>query len=329
MDWHNFYLGFFLWLTSSSLLLTFVKGNASRFSHQANKQKKVEGNNSSISSSNNQSRIEELEKQLQTTTTALNLAQSHIEELQGKLNLTNSKLEESEHKYSRSQQELQNKTIDFHRQIEVLKQELKNNINQIEEKENKYNQSLQKWQNQTNTFHEQVEALQEELQITSDQLELTQNKYFNSQQDFEEQATNYQDKIDILEAKNKKLINKLEKLPIQLQSSWQKESINLLQELLISYPTAKLMVELKHNLPSKNILALLKPLELLLQKWGIETIGQPWKKVPYNPNIHDCGEEDISQGELVYIRWVGYYQGDRVLLPAKVSRKLPGQNRVR
>jgi hypothetical protein len=329
MDWHNFYLGFFLWLTSSGLLLSFFKGNASGFANKTNNQNKLEGNNSSISSPNNQSRIEELEKQLETTTTALNLAQSQIQELEGKLNLTNRKLEESEGNYSRSQQKLQDKTMDFHRQIEVLKQELKNNINQIEDKENKYNQSLKQWQNQTNTFQEQIEALQEELQITSDQLELTQNKYFNSQQDFEEQATNYQDKIDILEAKNKKLLTKLEQLPIELQSNWQKESINLLQELLISYPTAKLMVELKHNLPSKNILALLKPLELLLQEWGIETIGKPWKKVPYNPNIHDCGEEDISQGELVYIRWVGYYQGDRVLLPAKVSRKLPGQNRIR
>ena len=207
----------------------------------------------------------------------------------------------------------------------MLKQELKDKINQIEEKENKYHRSQQQWQNKANTFQEQIEVLQEELQITSDQLELTQNKYFNSQQDFEEQATNYQDQIDILEVKNKKLITKLEQLPQQLEADWQKDSINLLQELLISYPTAKLMVELKHNLPSKNILALLKPLELLLQEWGIETIGQPWRKVAYNPNIHDCGEENISPGESVYVRWIGYYQGDRVLLPAKVSRKLPGQ----
>ena len=85
------------------------------------------------------------------------------------------------------------------------------------------------------------------------------------------------------------------------------------------------MVELRHNLPSKNIIALLKPLEQLLDQWGVEPIGQPWKKVPYNPNIHDCGDENITQGELVYIRWVGYYQGDKVLLPAKVSRRLPGQ----
>ena len=325
MDWHNFSLGFFLWLTSSGLLLTFFKSNAARFGSKNNNQGTTSVNNNLISSSYNQSRIQKLEQELEAKTTALNLANLKIKELQENLDLSNHKKEESEQKYSLSQQKIQEKTIDFQREIEILKEELKISNKQKEESENKYNLIQQKWQEKKSLFQTQVQALQEEIEITSDQLELTQNKYFNSKQDFEQQATNYQDKIAQLEFKNKRLNNKIEQLPKVLQGNWQKESIDLLQELLISYPTAKLMVELKHNLPPKNILALLKPLELLLEQWGVETIGQPWKKVPYNPNIHECGEENISQGELVYIRWVGYYQGDKVLLPAKVSRKLPGQ----
>jgi hypothetical protein len=322
MDWHNFSLGFFLWLTSSGLLLNFFKKSKdSRFRSQVNNPTNTDDNNNNLMST----RIEELEKQLDAKTNALNLANLKIQDLEKKVDLNNQKIAKSQQEYPISQQKLQEKTIELQRQIEILQEQLKTSNQEKEESEKKFDLIQQKWQERKSIFQAQVEALQEELQITSDQLELTQNKYFNSQQDFEQQATNYQDKIEQLELKNKKLTAKIEQLPKTLQGNWQQESIDLLQELLISYPTAKLMVELKHNLPSKNILALLKPLEQLLEKWDVETIGQPWKKVPYNPNIHDCGEENISEGELVYIRWVGYYQGDNILLPAKVSRKLPGQ----
>lgn len=324
MDWHNFSLGFFLWLTSSGLLLSFFKSNTSRFGNKVSNQNNT---NNLISGSYYQSQIKKLEQELENKTTSLNLANLKIQELQENLALNNHEKEESEQNNNLPQQELQEKIIDFQRQVEILKEQLTISHQQQEESENKYNLIKEKWQEKQNLFQAQVEALQAELEITSDQLELTQNKYFNYKQDFEQQVSNYQDKIEELEWKNKKLTNKIEKLPQVLQGHWQKESLNLLQELLISYPTAKLMVELKHNLPPKNILSLLKPLELLLEKWGVEAIGQPWKKVPYNPQIHDCGEEDITEGELVYIRWVGYSQGEQVLLPAKVSRKLPGQTR--
>ncbi len=319
MDWQNFYFGFFLWLTGSGILLTLFKNNSSSFSGQSkDEQKTPRLDQKNNFSTNNQKRIQQLEKQLEIQTNALNVAQSELEKLQTQLDsVSNSSAQDNRSSELR--------IIDLVRQIEVLQSELDTNAQQTQEQENKYERGQKKWQNQTATFSEQIEALQSELELTSDQLELTQNKYFNSQQDFEQQTTNYQERIDQLEAKNRSLVNKLEQLPTQLESNWQAESIELLNDLLISYPTAKLMVELKHNLPSKNIIALLKPLELLLQQWQIETIGQPWRKVTYNPNIHDCGEENISEGESVYVRWIGYYQGDRVLIPAKVSRKLPGQ----
>ena len=34
--------------------------------------------------------------------------------------------------------------------------------------------------------------------------------------------------------------------------------------------------------------------------------------------------EDIQPEELVYIRFVGYREGEQILCPAKVSRTLPG-----
>ena len=103
--------------------------------------------------------------------------------------------------------------------------------------------------------------------------------------------------------------------------------ITQLHSLLTSYPTVRAIVKTKPNLPAKNLVALFKPLDNLLANWGIETIGKPWEKAPYNPQLHQSDSQDIEEGELVYIRFIGYRQGDRILSPAKVSRTLPGKDK--
>ncbi len=105
---------------------------------------------------------------------------------------------------------------------------------------------------------------------------------------------------------------------------WQQDTFEQLQSLLINYPTARMMVKLKPNLPAQNLMILLKPLEDLWRNWNVKQIGKPWQKVAFNPQIHQPDSDDITEGEAVYIRFVGYRQGDRILLPAKVSRHLPG-----
>ena len=365
MDWHTFSLGFFLWLTSSGLLLTLAKKNSDR--KVTNKIDINESQNKLVSEPENRSLVDSLRSQLEEKMTALNSANRKISELEKQLNLTQNQLAKNQDQDTQLQKDWQEQNIHLKAQIDSLKKEIKagkqkvaekenkqtfsqkgwqekitdltskiNNLqeelilknNKLEQTEQKYQELQKKWQEKSINYKLQIEALQEELSLNSDQLELTQNKYFNSQQNFEQQATKYRDKIEILEYKSKKLTKQLETLPQKLEGNWQIESIAALQELLISYPTAKLMVELRHSVPAKNIIALLKPMEELLQKWGVETIGQPWKRVPYNPDIHDCGDEDVQTGQLVYIRWVGYHQGDRVLLPAKVSLKLPIKSRV-
>lgn len=170
---------------------------------------------------------------------------------------------------------------------------------------------------------EKNQALEEELQITSDRLESNEDKYLQCQQDFYNQVTELEDKIKNLEGKCEDLTEKLENLPSELINNWQQESFNLLQTLLANYPTAKSMIKLKPDLSAKNVINLLKPLDKLLAKWGIESIGKPWERVAFNPQIHYSNEENLTPNELVYIRFIGYSHGDNILLPAKVSRTLP------
>jgi hypothetical protein len=99
-------------------------------------------------------------------------------------------------------------------------------------------------------------------------------------------------------------------------------SFEQIQTLLTQYPSVRQMVETQPDLPARNILALLTSLENLLEFWECKPIGKPWKMVAYDPQLHQ-GDADIQSDESVYVRFVGYQKGDRILIPAKVSRTLP------
>lgn len=96
-----------------------------------------------------------------------------------------------------------------------------------------------------------------------------------------------------------------------------------LQTLLTNYCSVRAAVQVNPQLPASNIVSLFVPLDNLLASWGIEPLGQVWEQVPYNPQLHQADVNDIAEGELVFVRFVGYKNGSRILCPAKVSRTRP------
>lgn len=172
-----------------------------------------------------------------------------------------------------------------------------------------------------------IEALETQLQITIDRLEYNEDNSLKSQQESAKTIKNLNNEIEILEKKCQTLNEEIQTLPSQLITDWQKKSFELLQTLLANYPTAKVMVKLKPDFPGKNLMPLLAPLDKILSEWEIESIGKPWEKVAYNPLIHYTDEENLTPNETVYIRFVGYSQKGKILLPAKVNRTLPGQHK--
>ena len=120
-----------------------------------------------------------------------------------------------------------------------------------------------------------------------------------------------------------RLREELEAQSMLLKSDFRSEVFEQLQTLLTNYPTAREMAKIKPDLPAKNLISLFTSLENLLENWGYETIGKPWEKVSYNPQIHQADSDDIEVGESVYVRFVGYRDGDNILYPAKVSLNLP------
>jgi molecular chaperone GrpE (heat shock protein) len=116
----------------------------------------------------------------------------------------------------------------------------------------------------------------------------------------------------------------LQQQKAQLYADFQTDSFAQLQPLLTNYPSACKMAQVKPDLPARNLVALFTPLEALLEAWHIAPIGVVWEQVPFNARQHQPDIDAIAPGELVYVRFVGYCQSDRILCPAKVSRTLPG-----
>lgn len=101
---------------------------------------------------------------------------------------------------------------------------------------------------------------------------------------------------------------------------FQQSSLQLLESLLLQFPTAAHKARENPQLPAVNIIPLIqKPLERLLQQWGVEAIAPVGAQLPYDPQMHQLMEGNVQPGERVKIRYIGYYQGDKLLYRAKVS----------
>ncbi|MEH1796871.1 hypothetical protein [Nostoc sp.] len=162
----------------------------------------------------------------------------------------------------------------------------------------------------------QIELLQNELQAThQNYLEVEQKLH----QLVLEKAALHQEGL--------RLHEELQQQRLELTDEIRSSTFEQLQTLLTNYPSIHQMVQVKPELPAKNLLSMFTSLDNLLNKWGYEQIGKPWEQVAYNPQIHQPDTADIAEDELVYIRFVGYQHQGGILVPAKVSRTLPGGGR--
>ncbi|OLP17197.1 hypothetical protein BST81_17775 [Leptolyngbya sp. 'hensonii'] len=133
-----------------------------------------------------------------------------------------------------------------------------------------------------------------------------------------------QSEVAALRQEGLRLRQELAHQEVTLTANLRRETFHQLQTLLTNYPSVRQMVQTKPDLPAKNILSLFNALETLVQHWGYEPIGMPWEQVSFDPQIHQPDSSGLAPGDPVYIRFVGYRDGDQILSPAKVSRTLPG-----
>lgn len=143
-------------------------------------------------------------------------------------------------------------------------------------------------------------------------------------EELKKQAQQLEEKVDTLYKEGLRLHEEMQQQKAEITQVFHESTFAQLQSLLTNYPSIHQMVGAKPELPAKNLISMFTPLDNLLKEWGYEQIGKPWEQVAYNPQIHQPDNSDITEGEQVYVRFVGYQHQDKILCPAKVSRTLPG-----
>lgn len=112
-------------------------------------------------------------------------------------------------------------------------------------------------------------------------------------------------------------------LLVQRQELWQEFqqlSLQVIESWMLQWPTAAQKARENPELGAIKLLPLVRPIEQLIQQWGVEAIAPVGAEVTYNPQWHQLLDGAAQPGEKVKIRYTGYRQGDKLLYRAKVSR---------
>ncbi len=104
-----------------------------------------------------------------------------------------------------------------------------------------------------------------------------------------------------------------------LLQQFQQDSLQVLESFLIYFPTAVNKSQENPQLEAKKIIPLVKPVEELIKKWGIEAIASVGAEISYDPQWHELISGDCEVGDMVKVRYIGYKQGEKLLYRAKVS----------
>lgn len=140
------------------------------------------------------------------------------------------------------------------------------------------------------------------------------------EQSTSEQKTSSPQEIADLKRECDRLQLQLEQQREVLQQQFQQSSLQMLESLLLQWPTAAQKAQENPQLAAVKIVPLVqKPLEKLLQAWGVEAIAPVGAELLYNPQVHQLMEGTAQPGEKVKVRYTGYFQGEKLLYRAKVS----------
>ncbi|MBD2089486.1 helix-turn-helix domain-containing protein [Microcoleus sp. FACHB-1515] len=104
-----------------------------------------------------------------------------------------------------------------------------------------------------------------------------------------------------------------------LKQEFQRSTLQSIESWLLQFPTAAYAAQQNPQLPAVRLLPLMRPIEQLLQDWGVEAIAAVGEEVPFDPQLHQLMDGSANLGDRVRIRYAGYRQGDRLLHRAKVS----------
>lgn len=128
-----------------------------------------------------------------------------------------------------------------------------------------------------------------------------------------------QEQTAALQQEYQRLQKQLEEQRQSLMQEFVRSSLQVLESWLVQWPTAAYAAQQNPQAPAVKLLPLLRPVEKLLQEWGVEAIAPVGAELPYDPQQHQLMEGTAQPSDRVKVRYTGYRQGDRLLYRAKVS----------
>lgn len=124
--------------------------------------------------------------------------------------------------------------------------------------------------------------------------------------------------ITRLQQEYTRLEQRLEKQHHSLRHQFQIESLQVLESWLTYWPTAAKAATDNDGFDAKKLLPLVKPMERLIESWGVSIIGTVGEQLSYDPQQHQLVKGIADAGDIVRVRHVGYRHGDNLLQRAKV-----------
>lgn len=126
--------------------------------------------------------------------------------------------------------------------------------------------------------------------------------------------------LAVLKQEYQRLQQQLENQRAICQQEFQHSSLQILESWLVQWPTAAYAAGENQQLPAVRLLPLVRPVEQLVQEWGVEAIASVGSEIPYDPQWHQLMDGTALPGELVRVRYTGYRLGDdKLLYRVKVS----------
>ena len=125
--------------------------------------------------------------------------------------------------------------------------------------------------------------------------------------------------VEALKQEYQRLQQQLEQQRETFRQEFQQSSLQVMESWLLQWPTAAYAAKQNQQLPAVKLLPLVRPVEQLLQEWGVKAIASVGDEIPYDPHCHQLLEGMAQPGEIVRVRYTGYRQGDKLLYRAKVS----------
>ena len=135
----------------------------------------------------------------------------------------------------------------------------------------------------------------------------------------DQKHTNHKQPDAGLYVEYQRLQKQLDRQEESLQNDFQRASLQRLESWMTYWPAAVYATQAKPDLPATRLIPLVRPVEQLLDQWGVEAIASVGSEVPYDPQQHQLVEGQAAAGETVRISNPGYTHNGALLQRAKVK----------